>query len=89
MAISIMKNLLVTQRLRRGEGPIIYPTSRRAERLFGEQGRTKRTSSKIKLEKLGDDYNPRNDSVLKALVRLMAAAASDGVAESDADANVA
>ena len=81
----------MTQRLRRGEGPIIYPTSRRAERLFGEQGRTKRTttSSKIKLEKLGDDYNPRNDSVLKALVRLMAAAASDGVAESDADANVA
>ena len=45
--------------------------------------------TKIKLEKLGGDYNPREDSVLKALVRLMAAAASDGVAESDADANVA
>ena len=85
MALSIMNNLLVTQRLRRGDGPISYPKSRRAERLFGEEGRTKRRSSHIKLEKLADavDYDPRHDTVIKALVRLMAAAAAASAAEAE------
>ena len=75
MALSVMNNLLVTQKLRRGDGPIRYPKSHRAERLFGEEGRTKRRSSKIKLENIGSDYDPRLDSCIKAFVRLMAAAA--------------
>ena len=85
MALSIMNNLLVTQRLRRGDGPISYPKSRRAERLFGEEGRTKRRSSHIKLEKLADaeEYDPRQDTVIKALVRLMAAAATASAAEAE------
>ena len=70
MAVSTMNNLLVTQKLRRGDGPIVYPKSRRAERLFGEEGRTKRRSTHIKLEKLSDDYDPRSDSVIKVLVCL-------------------
>ena len=55
-ALSTMNNLLVTQRLRRGDGPFAYPKSHRAERLFGELGRSRRKSSRIKLEKLGCDY---------------------------------
>ena len=50
-ALSTMNNLLVTQKLRRGDGPIVYPKSRRAERLFGEAGRTKRASTHIRLVK--------------------------------------
>ena len=76
MALSVMNNLLVTQKLRRGDGPIVYPKSRRAERLFGEEGRTKRKSTHIKLEKLGVDYDPRKDTCIKAFVRLMASAAT-------------
>ena len=75
MALSVMNNLLTTQKLRRGDGPISYPKSRRAERLFGEEGRTKRKSSHIKLEKLGIEYRPREDTCIKAFVRIMAQAA--------------
>ena len=74
MSLSIMNNLLVTQRLRRGDGPISYPKSRRAERLFGSEGRTKRQSSKIKLEKLETSYEPRLDTCIKAFVRAIARA---------------
>ena len=76
LALSTLNNLLVTQKLRRGDGPIRYPQSRRAERLFGEEGRTKRKSTHIKLEKLDTDYDPRLDSCVKAFVRMMAAAAN-------------
>ena len=39
MALSTMNNLLITNALRRGDGPcqVIYPESRRADRLFGAQ----------------------------------------------------
>ena len=76
MALSVMRKLLTAQKLRRGDGPIAYPESRRAERLFGEHGRTKRRSSHVKLEKLGVEYNPREDTCLKAFVRMMAQAAA-------------
>ena len=79
-----MNNLLVTQKLRRGDGPIVYPKSRRAERLFGEAGRTKRASTHIKLEKLQSEYDPMSDSCVKAFVRLMAAAAEKLLAEAQA-----
>ena len=38
LSLSTLNNLLVTQKLRRGDGPIAYPQSHRAERLFGERG---------------------------------------------------
>ena len=73
-ALSTMNNLLVTQRLRRGDGLFQYPKSHRAERLFGELGRSRRKSSRIKLEKLGCDYDPASDTCVKAIIRLMAQA---------------
>ena len=78
MALSTMNNLLVTNALRRSDGPcqILYPESRRAERLFGEKGRTKSLSSQIKMEKIGVDYYPWEDACLKAFVRFMALAAT-------------
>ena len=45
----------------------------RNERLFGLSGRSSYRSNGIKLEKLGDvDYEPRDDSCIKAFVRLLA-----------------
>ena len=55
--------------LRRGDGLYQVPDSRRTERLFGEHGRTKLLSAGIKL---GADYNPREDSCVKAFVRMLA-----------------
>ena len=83
-ALSTMNNLLVTQKLRRGDGPIAYPQSRRAERLFGEVGRTKRASTHIKLEKLECNYDVRQDTCIKAFVRQMADAARLTVEEAAA-----
>ena len=76
MALSTLNNLLVTQKLRRGDGPIQLPKSRRAERVFGSRGRSKSLSVGIKLEKLGSDYSPREDTCVRAFVRLMAVAAN-------------
>ena len=86
MALSTMNNLLVTNvlSLRPGSGAVmahvpcqvLYSESRRAERLFGEKGRSKSLSSHIKMEKIGVDYYPWEDTCLKAFVRLMALAAT-------------
>ena len=70
--------MLATQHLRRGDGIIATPDSRRKERLFGlhSAGRTKYLSGGIKLEKLlSPDYDPRADTCVKAFVRLMKEAA--------------
>ena len=75
-ALSTLRNLLVTQHLRNGEGPFTMPDSRRRERLLGDSGRTKTLSSGIKWEKFGESYVPREDSCISAFVRLMAIAAS-------------
>ena len=42
MAVSTLKHLIISQKLRRGDGPdgVLMPDSRRAERLFGDLGRT-------------------------------------------------
>ena len=47
MAVSTLKHLMVSQKLRRGEGPdgITMPDARRNERLFGDLGRTSYHSS--------------------------------------------
>ena len=74
MAISTLKFLLCTQYLRRGDGIIATPDSRRKERLFGSNsgGRTSHGSTGIKLEKVGATYEPCDDTCLKAFVRMLA-----------------
>ena len=86
MAVSTLKHLMVSQKLRRGDGPdgIVMPDSRRSERLFGDAGRTSYRSSGVKLEKLEDGYDPREDSCIKAFVRLLAAAATAAAVEANA-----
>ena len=89
MALSTLNNLLVTQHLHRGDGPVALPDSRRSERLFGDQGRTKAKSSGFKLQLLGRDYDPQLDSCIKTFVRLMANVAATSADMADAAAPAA
>ena len=75
MALSVLNFLLAQQYLRRGDGIIATPDSRRKERLFGSSGngRTSSRSVGIKLESVGATYVPREDTCIKAFVRLLAA----------------
>ena len=58
MAISTLNKLLGAQLLRRGDGVIALPDSRRKERLLS--GRTKLSSQLVnKLETLVNDYQPQ------------------------------
>ena len=70
-AISTLKKLLGAQTLRRGDGVLKLPDSRRKERLLA--GRTSLATTMVKLEKLGQDYIPRKDTCIRAFVRLLAA----------------
>ena len=47
MALSTLRHLMITQKLRRGDGPdgVVMPDSRRRERLFCSAGRTSYTAS--------------------------------------------
>ena len=79
MAISVLNFLLARGELRRGDGLVSTPESRRAERLFGQgrSGRVSLPSAGVKLETLtGPGYDARGDTCIKAFVRLMAAAAT-------------
>ena len=82
---SVMRTLLGRQQLRRGDGLISMPASRRNERLFGVTGigRTKSLSAGIKLENLGKEYDPRADTCVKAFVRRMALRARANIAADD------
>lgn len=71
MAISTLRKLLGQQMLRRGDGVLALPDSRRKERLLA--GRTKLASKEVKMEVLMRDYNPREDTCIRAFVRLLAA----------------
>ena len=71
MAISTLRKLLGARVLRRGDGIIALPESRRKERLLA--GRTKLVSKMVKMEVLMRDYDPRLDTAIKAFVRLLAA----------------
>lgn len=74
MAISTLKNMLAQRYLRRGDGIIATPSSRRKERLFGQAGSGRSTtySGNVKLEKLrGSGYEPMHDTCIKAFVRLL------------------
>ena len=70
--ISTLRKLLGASMLRRGDGVIALPDSRRKERLL-EVGRTKIAPKWVKQEVLRNDYNPRSDTCIKAFVRLLAA----------------
>ena len=87
VAVSTIKNLLVSQYLRRGDGIIATPNSRRKERLFGisGSGRTTSISAGIKLERLMiDHYDAVQDTCVKAFVRVIAmAAAASAAADSE------
>lgn len=75
MALSTLKKLLAQRYLRRGDGIIATPESRRKERIFGEHGtgRSTRICTNVKLEKLrGNGYEPAEDTCLAAFVRLLA-----------------
>lgn len=88
MAISTLRKLLAVRYLRRGDGIIATPESRRKERLFGVSGtgRSTRSRTGIKLEKLhGSGYEPTNDTCVAAFVRLIAAASS---AEQEVDSDL-
>ena len=69
--ISTLRKLLGAKTLRRGDGVIALPESRRKERLL-EVGRTSLASKYVKSEVLCRDYNPRLDTCIKAFVRLLA-----------------
>ena len=86
MAVSTIKHLLISQKLRRGDGPdgVVMPDSRRNERLFGHYGRTNYRSAGVKLENLEDDYCAEDDTCIKAFVRLIAVAAAAAAAEANA-----
>ena len=79
VALSTMRNLLGAQTLRRGDGVFSMPASRRNERLFGVtgSGRTKHLCTGVKLENIGKDYDPRQDTSLKAFIRLIALKAQE------------
>lgn len=76
MALSTLRKLLGKQYLRRGNGVVSLPESRRRERLFGDSGRGRtssvRAASKC-IERIPADYSPREDSCVAAFVRLLAA----------------
>ena len=76
MAISTLKFQLIRGVLRRGNGLVCTPDSRRAERLFGQggAGRLGHFSTGCKMESLvGTGYIARGDTCVKSFVRRMAA----------------
>ena len=73
MAISTLQHLLSRKYLRLGGGIVAVPTSRRAERVFGAEGLGRSKALTIgKLESVGAEYNPREDTCVKAFVRFLA-----------------
>ena len=75
MALSTLRKMLGQGYLRRGDGVESMPAARSTQRLFGE-GRSKRKrGGACKMELLGVDYDPHQDTCIKAFVRLLAARA--------------
>ena len=72
----------MTSQARHGDGPFSLAYSRRYQRLFGQQGRTSTyRANRIKHELMGINYNPREDTCVKAFVRLLASAATQAIRE--------
>ena len=82
-SISCLQKMLCAKALRTGYGiedmRVNGIESRRRERVFGATGtgRSKGLSTGIKIEKLGVDYKPEHDTVLRAFVRLCAQMAAE------------
>ena len=70
-ALSTLRNLLVTQYLRRGDGIASIPDSRRKVRLF-QHGRTSLKSVGNSAADRAATYDPRDDTCVEAFVRLLA-----------------
>ena len=71
MVISTMKTMAAANYLRRGGGDIETPDSRVKARLTDGTGRMTLGSSGSKLALLRADYDPRNDSCVAALARII------------------
>ena len=71
MAISTLRKLLGASSLRRGDGVIALPESRRKQRLLA--GRTSLAPKMVKMEILRNEYKPHLDTCIRAFVRLLAA----------------
>ena len=70
-ALSTLRNLLVTQYLRRGDGIASIPDSRRKVRLF-QHGRTSLKSVGNSAADRAATYDPRDETCVEAFVRLLA-----------------
>jgi hypothetical protein len=81
MSLSTLSFLLVRRILRRGDGLVATPMSRRTERVFGVygNGRLCLPFAGLKLEMLGADYTPQQDTCIAAFVRLIARVAYDNL----------
>ena len=89
MSISTLNGLLTAKYLRQGDGIVSVPSTRRAERVFGQQG-TGRTKLRGlgKLESANADYVPRLDTCMKAFVcELACRAAAEQAAEPSQECN--
>ena len=72
MAIATMRKLKGKSFLRRGDEDVSMPACRETHRLFGE-GRSKLgRAAATKMEEVGGDYNPKEDTCIKAFVRFLA-----------------
>ena len=87
LARKTLATLIASQKLQIGEGVdgILLAPTRRRDRLIG-QGRVKGQRVGVKLEKVGDDYEPRKDSCVAAFVRLRMAQMALESTASDATA---
>lgn len=76
-AISLLNHLLSTRYLRRGDGIYSMRDSRRMERVFGANGIGRLALKRSLKHEKGSTYDPRQDTCIKAFVRLLAENAMD------------
>ena len=80
-SISTLRKLTAKRYLTEGHGLYSLPSSRRNDRLFGEHAVGRSSSSRVAhacMKLVVADYNPREDSCLKAMVRMLAELATAG-----------
>ena len=75
-ATSVLKKMLILKTLRVGDGMYSTPSSRIAERLFGEKATGRTKVLKIEWADLMSDYDPAEDTCLDAFIRFLAARAT-------------
>ena len=80
-AISTLRKLTAKRYLTEGHGLYAMPASRRNDRLFGEHAIGRSSASRVAhacMKLVVADYNPRMDTCVKALVRMLAELAMAG-----------